>query len=353
MLRKLGVGAAFLVIVVLLLLWLAGTFEHKIDPSARAVAARPVGDARLVTAGLKSLPRVESAVGSVRAVHETSIASKLLAKVLEVNVTAGQAVSAGDVLVRLDDADLMSRLEQSQSLADAARAARDQAKIEYDRVERLMQQQAAAQIEWERVQTALKSTEAELQRANEAISEARTVLAYATITAPFDGVVIDKRVQVGDTASPGQVLLSVYDPTRMQLVASVRETLAHKLAVGQELGVQIDAIGLTCAGAISEIVPEAESASRTFSVKVTGPCPPGVFTGMFGRLLIPLDEEQVLLIPAAAVRRVGQLDIVDVADGDVLRRRVVQLGRRFDDDVEVLSGVRPGEQLALNTDEPI
>ena len=68
---------------------------------------------------------------------------------------------------------------------------------------------------------------------------------------------------------------------------------------------------------------------------------------MFGRLLIPLDQEKVLVIPHAAVRRVGQLQIVDVADGAVLRRRIVQLGRSFGDDVEVLAGVRAGERVAV------
>ncbi|RMF82382.1 MAG: efflux RND transporter periplasmic adaptor subunit [Planctomycetota bacterium] len=346
--RKLTLGVVFSAIVVVLLLWLAGVFEDKVAAEGGHVAARKVGDAPLATVRLESVPRVEAAVGSVRAVRETAIASKLLAKVVEVNVIAGQSVKAGDVLVRLDDADLKARLEQALAQADAARAARDQAKIEYDRVKRLMEQQAAAQIEWERVQTALKSAEAELQRANEAVEEARTVLGYATIKAPFDGIVVDKRVNVGDTATPGQVLLTLYDPKRMQLVASVRESLAQRLAVGQELGVRIDALDLTCGGAISEIVPEAQSASRSFLVKVTGPCPPGVFAGMFGRLLIPLDAEEVLLIPASAVRRIGQLDIVDVVEGDVLRRRVVQLGRRFGDDVEVLSGLRAGERVVAD-----
>jgi multidrug efflux pump subunit AcrA (membrane-fusion protein) len=80
---------------------------------------------------------------------------------------------------------------------------------------------------------------------------------------------------------------------------------------------------------------------------------------MFGRLLIPLDEEEVLVIPQAAVRRVGQLDIVEVAEGaeaaggssvsapPMLRRRVVQLGRQFGDQVQVLSGLRVGEKVAL------
>jgi len=80
---------------------------------------------------------------------------------------------------------------------------------------------------------------------------------------------------------------------------------------------------------------------------VTGPCPPGIYTGMFGRLLIPLGDEDVLVVPRTAVRRIGQLTVVDVAVDGVLHRRAVQLGRTFGDDVEVLSGLQVGERLAV------
>jgi len=349
--RQTAVALIFTVVVVVLLLWLAGSFHRKIDTTAAAVSpeptGRPVGAARLIPVRVVRVPRVETAVGTIGAVHEASVASKLLAKVTEVRVRAGQTVEESQVLVRLDDAELRARLQQARAAADAARAARDQANIEYDRVRNLFEQSSAARIELDRAATAVKSAEAELQRAEQAASEAATYLEYATIRSPLDGVVIDRKVEPGDTVTPGQVVVSLYDPTRMQLVASVRESLTHRLWVGQDIDVRVEAIDKTCLGRVSEIVPEAQSASRTFSVKVTGPCPPGIYSGMFGRLLIPLDEEEVLVVPREAIRRVGQLDIADVVDGDALHRRAVQLGRSFGDDVEVLSGLRQGELVAL------
>ena len=68
---------------------------------------------------------------------------------------------------------------------------------------------------------------------------------------------------------------------------------------------------------------------------------------MFGRILLPLEDEQIIIIPAAAVRRVGQLTLVDVRSDNGLIRRNVQIGRRFGDDIEILSGLRPGEQVLL------
>jgi len=359
-LRKIAVAGVFTVAVVLLLFWLAGSFHEKIDADAgRRLAGSSFSaghvlppDARLEPVRLIRVPSSESAVGTIRAVHETSLASKILAKVTEVNVTAGQKVSAGDVLVRLDDADLKARRSQAQAAVDNAKAAFEQAKIEYERIDRLHKEGSASQIEYDRASTQLKTTQAALEQAEHARDEAQTILDEATIRSSIDGVVVDKQVEAGDMAQPGQTLLTLYDPTRMQLVASVRESLTQHLAVDQTIDVQVDALGKTCQGRISEIVPEAEAASRSFSVKVTGPCPPGIYTGMFGRLKIPLGQQQVLVVPIASVRRIGQLEGVDVADGGRARRRAIQTGRTYGDSIEVLSGLREGEMVVLPSSPP-
>ncbi len=336
------------VLVVGLMLWLMGVFHPKIDLEARAgngpgaVGARPVAEVIAET-----VPVTETAVGTVRAVHEASVASELLAKVTEVNVRAGSKVARGDVLVRLQDEDLQARVRQARANLEAAETARDQAKVEFGRVAELFEQKSAARIEYDRAEAALRSAEAQVAAAEQALRHAETILGYATIRSPIDGIVVDRRVEPGDTASPGQVLATLYDPTRMQLVARVRESLAHRLKVDQLITVRVDALGHDCEGVVSEIVPEAETSSRSFTVKVTGPCPPGVYAGMFGRLVIPMGEQPVLTVPRAAVRRIGQLDVVEVVEDGQLSRRAVRVGRSLDDRVIVLSGLRAGERVVL------
>ena len=279
--------------------------------------------------------------------HETTIGAKLLARVVEVNLKAGQVVKAGDVLVRLDDTDLRAKRRQAEAVLNAAEAARVQAEADANRSANLLKSKAVSRQENERAGTALKSADAELSRAKESINEIQATLDWATIRSPIRGIVIDKKVDVGDMVTPGQMLATLFDPKRMQLVASVRESLAHRLKVGQPIEVQIENFNKQCTGTISEIVPEAESSSRAFQVKVTGPCPEGVYSGMFGRILIPLDEEQVLVIPRQAVQSVGQLDLVNVATHGAVSRRAVRLGRTIGEDVEVLSGLREGEQVQV------
>jgi membrane fusion protein, multidrug efflux system len=337
-----GVGA------VVLMLWLAGTFSPKVrGKDAVAQPQRSEVDDRLAPVRRIRLPLCESAVGSIRAVHETSVGSKLLARVIEANLKAGQAVKQGDILLRLDDTDLRAKLQQAKAAVTSAEAIRNQAVVDEGRYGQLIQSRAVSREQYDQKVTALRSAEANLVGAKEAANEVQASLDWATVRSPIDGTVIDKKVSAGDTVTPGQPLVTLFDPTHMQLVASVRESLTHRLQVGQNIGVQVEGLSKQCVGKVSEIVPEAQSASRSFQVKVTGPCPPGIYSGMFGRLLIPLQEEEVLVIPREAVQEIGQLEMVDVVRDGQRSRRAVRTGRTLDKNVEVLSGLREGEQVEL------
>lgn len=341
--------------IVVLMMVLSGRFEAKVPGSAAGTApapapagSRPAGDRPTAEVRLVRRPRRETAVGTIRAVTEAIVASKILARVEDVKVTAGQVVKQGDMLIRLDDADLRARLEQAQAAVAAALARSEQAEIDLTRARNLRAREAVTQGELDRASTASRTAKADLERARRAEDEAKILEDYATIRAPISGRIVDKRVNAGDTVNPGQPLVTMYDPSHMQLIATVRESLALRLKVGQSVPARLDTIDYDCQATIREIVPEAQAESRSFQVKVTGPCPPGVYSGMFGRIFIPLEDEEVLVVPDAAVRRVGQLEEVDVVVDGRVDRRVVQLGRQCDEGREVLSGLKAGERVALD-----
>jgi membrane fusion protein, multidrug efflux system len=345
--------------VVVLLLWLAGKFSPKV-PTEGATARAQASDVRgrLVPVRLERLPLSESAVGTIRAVHETSIGSKLLARVVEVNLKAGQKVQTGDVLIRLDDADLRAKLQQAKAAVASADAVYRQAAADERRYAQLVKSRTISQQAYDQAITAMRSAEADLLRLRETVNEVQATLDWATIRSPIDGTVIDKKVDAGDMVTPGQMLVTLFDPKHMQLVASVRESLRNRLKIGQSIGVQVEGLPKQCSGTVSEIVPEAQSASRAFQVKVTGPCPVGIYSGMFGRILIPLQDEEVLAIPRRAVREVGQLELVEVVENGRVRTRSIRIGRELKEPVEflpglrekaveVLSGLSEGEQIVL------
>ena len=168
-----------------------------------------------------------------------------MARVVEVNLKAGQKVHAGDVLIRLDDTDLRARLQQAKATVSAAEAAYAQATADEKRYAQLVASRTVSQQQYDNSVTARQTAEANLRRAQAAVHEAQATLDYATIDSPIDGTVIDKKVDVGDMVTPGQPLVTLYDPTHMQLVASVRESLTSRLQVGQQIGVRVEGLDKT------------------------------------------------------------------------------------------------------------
>jgi len=226
--------------VVVLMLWLSGKFSPKV-PVKNATAQSQTSDVegRLVPVRLIRLPLSESAVGSIRAVHETSIGSKLLARVVEVNLKAGQKVQTGDVLIRLDDTDLRAKLQQAKAAVASAEAVYTQTAADEKRYAQLVKSKTISQQQYDSAVATLRSAEADLDRARANVNEVQAMLDWATIQSPIEGTVIDKKVDVGDMVTPGQMLVTLFDPKHMQLVASVRESLTRRLQVGQSIGVQV------------------------------------------------------------------------------------------------------------------
>lgn len=331
----------------LLLMFLAGFFHRKVAADQVKASVHELSNVTLAAVRLIQRPRYETAVGTIKAVHEAAVASRLLSRVVEVNVKAGQAVQRDDILLRLDDKDLQARHKQAEAAQESATATLENAIVEYERAKGLLSRKSIALQEFDRAATACRTAKAEVARRDQAVQESKALLAHATIKAPLQGVAIDKKVEVGDTVTPGQTLVTIFNPAKMQMLASVRESLALRLHVGQKVPGRIESLDYEGEATVSEIVPEAQAASRSFTVKVVGPCPPGVYSGMFGRIYIPLEDESIIVVPAAAIKSVGQLEMVQVSEDKQLLRRNIRTGRTIGADCEVLSGLRPGEMVAV------
>jgi RND family efflux transporter MFP subunit len=179
------------------------------------------------------------------------------------------------------------------------------------------------------------------------VEESRIALSHTRIRAPEPGQVARRLVEPGDLALPGRPLVVLQTGGALRLEALVREGLIRRVGLGQELTVAVPSLETTLGGKVEEIVPAADPATRTFLVKVLLPPAPGLYAGMFGRLLIPAGREEVVLIPGEALVRVGQLETVLIRGEAGWQRAYVTTGQRREGMVEVLSGLEGGETLAL------
>lgn len=272
----------------------------------------------------------EDVTGSVRPKLQTAIAPEGTGRIEKMLVVPGQQVKRGEVLVRLDAREAQAKLDQ-------ARAVHEQSEKSLQRYTALVASKAAAQADYD---TALANNSV----AKAALAQAETALAYMTVVAPFDGVITKKSADVGDLASPWKAILEMEDPSALRFEADVPEAIIGSVKTGEAFAVHSGAVSIT--GTVSEITPVADAQSRTFLVKLDLPSTPGLRTGQFGRAAVPVSETRVLRIPASAVVHRGQMEIVFVIDKGRVQLRLVKTGKRFGDEVEVVSGIENGEQVA-------
>jgi RND family efflux transporter MFP subunit len=348
-------AAVGLIVLVVVIAWLAGAFTEKIPAGQTAVAADALAD--LQPQGTYKVQQItkeyiEEAIGTLKAASRTEISSRVLSRIDEITVSAGDEVAQDDVLIELDRKDFEAQLNQAEAALAAAEAALDQAEDTYNRAVRLRQTNpgAMAEQDFNQLRSNMLTARADRARALQAKAEAEVRLSYTTIRAPKSGTIVDRWAEEGDVAQPGVPLLSLYDQTSLRLEVPVMEELATKLRIGQPLQVHIDALDRDFTGEVDEKVPQAEAASRSFLVKVKLPPSEELYEGMFGRLKIPAGKRQHLCLHTGAIRQVGQLEFVVVEDPDTgeRERRFIKTGRHGDaDHREVLSGLEAGDRVLI------
>ncbi|MDR3557192.1 MAG: efflux RND transporter periplasmic adaptor subunit [Syntrophobacteraceae bacterium] len=364
-------GVAALVILIVMMLWLSGAFVRKIGPeSADSRTAEHSAKSTLPTAKveLQTFPLIIEQVGAVRSRSEAQVSSHLMAQIRDIRVEPGDLVhgpedgGAPTVLATLDDRTVEAKLGQARSqvvaLEDAVVAARanvQKAASDYRRYQNLLKNGAttAQRAQYARTERDVATADvarlqAQKKQSEEAAREAKVMLGYTVITAPFSGRVVKKILDVGDMAAPGRPLFFIDSPSRAEMHAVVSESILSSLQIGQQIEVGIDALHRKTMGTIREIVPSADNSTRTVLVKITLPASADLVSGMFARVFVPCGVYHALVIPARAVREVGQLYLVDTVDAQgAIERRFIRPGKTRGDLVEVLSGLKAGEEVVV------
>jgi RND family efflux transporter MFP subunit len=179
------------------------------------------------------------------------------------------------------------------------------------------------------------------------VAEAEALSGYAKIVAPFNGVVARKLADEGDLAMPGKPLLELEGRAGLRLVADVPTLLASRVLPDAKLAVRLDTLAQPITGAVAEISPAADPASRTVRVKVDLPETAGLRAGQFGRLAVPIGEAAFLFVPPPALVRRGQLEILFVAADGKAQMRLVRAGKETPQGIEILAGLAPGEAVVV------
>ena len=307
----------------------------KEESAAPVVSAAPqkIIQATVMEAKSASVPIRVEVTGQVAPIFQATLSSRIQGTIDRLLVREGASVSKGQLLIQLDSRDLQAELAR-------ANAEVDNTKAHLDRMSQLYTQDAVSKQEMENATRGYRVAEASRK-------SVEAQLSYTTVRAPFVGVITEKMVEAGELASPGQPLLKMEDPWSLRLEATVAEGDLKSVSRGDKIQIVIDALGgQALVGTVSQILPAGDPHTHTFMVKVYLPKAAGLKSGMFGRFPLEKGATQTILAPSTAVVERGELtSLFVVGDDQIARLRWVKLGRHFEEQVEILSGIKEGERI--------
>lgn len=337
-----------LVALVLLLVWLEGGFSDKVEPGHAQPKSAKTETGTPVAAVVEQIDQIIARPGTVRSRTETQVAPKIAARIEDIKVRAGDHVGRGQLLVRLDDRSLQAKLAQTRSALAAAQAEMERAQADSRRAESLYSKEAATRQQRDTAVAAGRAADARVRELQAAIREVEALFSETALTAPFDAVVAARLREPGDTAMPGTPILTLIEPAHLRVEVTIPESCMQGVGPGSSLRLGRGSGGPPLTATVDEIAPMADPATHTVLVKAR--LMPGApyQAGAFVWVQQACGVERVLLIPADAVTRTGQIESVRLVRGDghaVLRH--IRTGTRRGELVEVLSGLQAGDSVLV------
>lgn len=302
------------------------------------------------SARLTTIPREYRLDGVVEAINQSTVSAQTSGQVIEILVDVDDFVEQGETIVRLKDTEQRARLEQAEAELKSADALLQEASRDYERTQEIFQRKLVAQSAMDKATANLKATRARQQSASAALNQAREQLEYTRIRAPYAGIVTERLIEIGETASPGQQLISGISLDQLRVSVDVPQSLIPAIRQQPKVRVLLPDAG-SVEAVKATIFPFADPASGTFKVRLQLPDKlTGLFPGMLVKTRFEIGQMEELLIPVVSVVYRSEVTGVYVVDAQQqITLRHIQTGHKRDGDrIAVLSGLDADEQVALD-----
>ncbi len=287
--------------------------------------------------------------GVVEAVNRATVSAQTSGRIVEVNFDVDDYVNKNDVIIRFRDTEQRAQLEAAKANEREAQAHLDQAQRNYERTKSIYERKLVAKSALDEASAQLNAARARVKATNAQVEQAQEQLDHTVVRAPYSGIVLERHVEVGETANPGQALMTGVSLEQLRVLVQLPQSFIGTIRNnGRASLVRADGHRLTAEKLT--VFPYADTASHTFKVRVRLPSgTQGLFPGMLVKIAFVVGEDKRLLVPTEAlVHRSEVTGLYVLADDGRVGFRQVRIGPKYDDRVEVLSGLQEGERVALD-----
>lgn len=346
-------------LVILALLIAAAVITIKIRSATPAPAATPAATVQALEFLASDLMQVTphdlrqtiTVSGALRARNQAVVKAKVAGEIREVLVREGEAVTAGQVLIRIDGSEYQARIAQATGALQAARGQLEIAGKARDNNRALLEKGFISKNAFDNSASQYAIAQANIDSARGALDIAQKSLADTVLRAPIAGLISRRSVQPGEKVSADNLLLEIVDLRQMEMAASVPAPDIAQIKLGQPVSIRVDGISQAIAGSVVRINPTTEAGSRSILAYIQIDNPNGALRGgMFAQAELTLSQKSgVLSVPQSAIRQVDGRTLVYAIENGVLTEKAVTLGLEGNDDngaaVEIAAGLTAGAQV--------
>lgn len=340
------------------LLSLAACSGDKTETVAKTET--PIAVQTAVAGGTNIHAGVLEASGQVEASQSVNISTRVMGYITQMKVKVGDRVHAGQLLFTVNSNDITAKRAQTDAMIAQAEAAQRAAQKDLDRYTALYKQQSASAKELDQVTLQYQSAKANADAAKQMRNEVSAQLAYASVTAPFAGIITQKLADAGSMANPGMPVLTLEQSGNLQVSASIPENQIAAVKLGEEVNMSIESANKTITGKVIQVNPSSQFTGGQYIVKISLPAAEArqLYAGMYVHLRIPVKETVTaakesgkILVPAKAIITRDQLTgLYTISSQNTALLRWVRLGTTSGDQVEVLSGLAANETFILSAE---
>jgi len=294
-------------------------------------------------------PFIES-IGTLNPFEEVTVSAEIEGVIRSVKAEEGSQVSKGMILAAIDDSDYALEVKRAEAALRQSEATLENTKLEFKRKDALYKEELVTKQQYDDVTTRLSLAEAEVERAKASLSLARLKLSKTKITSPLACVIKEKRVSAGDFVRNGAPLFVIIQPNPLKLRFTVPEKDVGRLRINQEVSLKVDGFGETeFKGRVNIVFPHIEEKTRTLQIEalvpnINGFLKPGLFAKV---ILYTAGERDTIVVPVISLLYEAEKVRVFEIEGDRAKERVVKLGSKYGELMEIIDGVKAGEKVVF------